>query len=222
LLKPQGVATFEFPHLLRMVQGCQFDTAYHEHYSYLSLTAVTRIFAANGLRVFDVQELPTHGGSLRVFAQRADSGRALVQPAVAELLAVESGAGMTRPEFYSQFQLQPSRIVRELLSFLVNQVDQGGRVAAYGAAAKGNTLLNYAGVRPHLLPYVVDMNPAKQNKYLPGSRIPIVNEAHLKANRPSHVLILPWNLKTEVMEQLHYVREWGGTFVTMVPSLELL
>ena len=220
LLKPQGIATFEFPHLLRMVQGFQFDTAYHEHYSYLSLTAVTRIFAVNGLRVFDVQELPTHGGSLRVFAQRADTGREPMQPAVAALLTVEGAADMKQAAFYAQFQLQSFRIVRGLLSFLIDQANQGGRVAAYGAAAKGNTLLNFAGVRPHLLPYVVDKNPAKQGQYLPGSRIPIVDEAHLKAHRPSHVLILPWNLKEEIMAQLDYVRAWGGKFVTAVPHVQ--
>lgn len=222
LLKPQGVATFEFPHLLRMVQGCQFDTAYHEHYSYLSLTAVIRIFAANGLAVFDVEELPTHGGSLRVFAQRLDSGHRPVEPTVEALLGVERDAGMLSERFYGQFQLQPSRIVRELLSFLISRANAGRKVVAYGAAAKGNTLLNFAGVRPHLLPYVVDKNPAKQDKFLPGSRIAVVDEAHLRADRPDYVLILPWNLKTEVMEQLAYVRAWGGQFVTAVPHLELL
>ena len=221
LLKPQGVATFEFPHLLRMVQQCQFDTAYHEHYSYLSLTAVQTIFAANGLSVFDVQELPTHGGSLRVFAQRANTGSHAVATAVAQVLNEEQAGGLKNYESYSKFQLQPFRIVCELLLFLISQASTGGRVAAYGAAAKGNTLLNFAGVRPHLLPYVVDKNPAKQGKYLPGSRIPIVDEDHLKAHRPSHVLILPWNLKDEVMAQLTYIRAWGGKFVTAVPTLEV-
>nr|WP_295775459.1 class I SAM-dependent methyltransferase [Rhodoferax sp.] len=220
LLKPQGVATFEFPHLLRMVQGCQFDTAYHEHYSYLSLTAVSRIFATNGLAVFDVEELTTHGGSLRVLAQRIDSGHRPVEPTVEALLGAERDAGMLTAELYGQFQLQPSRIMRELLSFLISQADAGRKVAAYGAAAKGNTLLNFAGVRPHLLPYVVDKNPAKRGKFLPGSRIPVVDEAHLRADRPDYVLILPWNLKSEVIAQLSYVREWGGKFVTAVPVLE--
>lgn len=222
LLKPQGIATFEFPHLLRMVEGCQFDTAYHEHYSYLSLSAVQRIFGANGLAVFDVQELPTHGGSLRVFAQRQNSGARAIEPAVAAGLDAERKAGLLERHFYSQFQLQPSRIVRELLLFLISQVSAGRRVAAYGAAAKGNTLLNFAGVRPHLLPYVVDKNPAKQGKYLPGSHIPVVDEAHLRVDQPDFVLILPWNLKDEVMEQLAYVRDWGGRFVTAVPHLEWL
>ena len=222
LLKPQGVATFEYPHLMRMVEFCQFDTAYHEHYSYLSLTAVQRIFEANGLKVFDVQELPTHGGSLRVFAQRADTGGHATTPAVRQVLDAEAAAGMLTTDFYSEFDLQPKRIARELLSFLIKTAAEGGRVGAYGAAAKGNTLCNFAGVRPHLLPYVVDRNPAKQGKFMPGSRIPIVDEAHLRAHRPSHVLILPWNLKDEVMAQLSYIREWGGRFVTAVPRLEIL
>lgn len=222
LLNPQGVATFEFPHLLQMVQHGQFDTAYHEHYSYLSLTAVQRIFAANGLAVFDVQQLPTHGGSLRVFAQRQDTGSQPLTPAVDEVLAREKAAGMVSADFYSHLGLKSLSIVNSLLSFLIAQASLGGRAAAYGAAAKGNTLLNFAGVRPHLLPYVVDANPAKQGKFMPGSRIPIVNEAHLRAHKPSHVLILPWNLKDEVMVQLSYIRDWGGKFVIAVPSLEIV
>ncbi|SDP93368.1 Methyltransferase domain-containing protein [Rhodoferax sp. OV413] len=219
LLKPQGVATFEFPHLQQMVRQCQFDTAYHEHYSYLSLTAVQRIFAANGLQVFDVQELPTHGGSLRVYAQRADTGTQPLSPTVQQVLQAEEAVGMRTPDFYSQFGAQSRRIARELLSFLVSAAHAGHSIAAYGAAAKGNTLLNFAGVRPHLLPYVVDKNPAKQGKYLPGSRIPIVDEAQLRAQQPHYVLILPWNLQAEVMEQLAYIRDWGGRFITAVPGL---
>jgi hypothetical protein len=227
LLKPHGVATFEFPHLLRMVQGCQFDTAYHEHYSYLSLTAVQRIFAANGLVVVDVQELPTHGGSLRVFAARADATahpQATPEGAarVVQLLATEAAAGMLGDAFYSDFQPQALRIKRELLSFLFQCQADGLTVGAYGAAAKGNTLLNFAGVRPDLLAYVVDKNPAKQGQYLPGSRIPIVDEAHLRAQRPDRVLILPWNLRDEVAAQLDYVREWGGKLVVAIPRLEVL
>jgi 2-polyprenyl-3-methyl-5-hydroxy-6-metoxy-1,4-benzoquinol methylase len=220
LLKPQGVATFEFPHLLRMVEGCQFDTAYHEHYSYLSLTTVTRIFAANGLMVFDVEELPTHGGSLRVHAQRSDTGRQALRPAVTELLAREAAAGVTTAAFYQGFQELAERVKNDLLRFLLDAKHEGKRVAAYGAAAKGNTLLNFAGIRPDLLPYVVDKNPAKQGKYLPGSRIPIVAEAQLAADRPHYVLILPWNLRDEVMGQLTYLRQWDGRFVTVVPRLE--
>lgn len=222
LLKPQGVATFEFPHLLRMVQENQFDTAYHEHYSYLSLSVVNRIFEAAGLQVFDVEELSTHGGSLRVFAQRRESGRHVVSGSVDELLAHEVAQGMGRAEFYSGFQAAAELVKNDLLRFLVEARGKGMKVGAYGAAAKGNTLLNFAGIRPDLLPYVVDRNPAKQGSFMPGSRIPIVAEARLSADQPDMVLILPWNLKAEVVSQLAYIREWGGKFVTAVPHLEVL
>jgi ubiquinone/menaquinone biosynthesis C-methylase UbiE len=221
LLKPQGVVTFEFPHLLRMVQENQFDTAYHEHYSYLSLTAVQRIFAANGLVVFDVEELPTHGGSLRVFAQLTDTGIHEHSSAVAAVLETEAQAGMTTPAFYQAFQQRAEKVKDDLVLFLIDAKRRGLKVGAYGAAAKGNTLLNFAGIRPDLLPYVVDKNPAKQNKCMPGSRIPIVDEAHLKADRPDLILILPWNLREEVMAQLAYVQARGGQFVTAVPALEV-
>lgn len=222
LLKPNGVATFEFPHLLQLVRQCQFDTIYHEHFSYLSLMAVQRIFAVNGLTVFDVQELPTHGGSLRVFARRTDSLEHPTTPAVAALLEQETTVGMGQATFYQTLQQQVLRIKRELLVFLLQAQAQGRKVAAYGAAAKGNTLLNFAGVRSDLLPYVVDKNPAKQGQYLPGSRIPIVNEAHLRAHQPDLVLILPWNLKDEVVAQLAYVQEWGGQLAVAVPQFTLL
>jgi SAM-dependent methyltransferase len=221
LLKHNGVATFEFPHLLRMIQEVQFDTAYHEHYSYLSLTAVEHIFAANGLQVFDVEEWPTHGGSLRVFAQRADTGCREVSSAVHDLLAREEAAGMRTAGFYKDFQSHAERVKNELLAFLIDAKDRGLKIGAYGAAAKGNTLLNFAGVRPDLLPWVVDRNPAKQGKYMPGSRIPIVSEDHLCSERPDFVLILPWNLKREVMEQLSYIREWDGRFVLAIPGLRI-
>jgi SAM-dependent methyltransferase len=220
LLKPQGVATFEFPHLLQLVQQCQFDTLYHEHFSYLSLMTVQRIFAANGLTVTDVQELPTHGGSLRVFAQRSDAA-STVHSRVGELLARETAAGVPSAAFYGGLQGEALRIKRELLGFLLDCHARGLTVGAYGAAAKGNTLLNFAGVRADLLPYVVDRNPAKQGQYLPGSRIPIVDEAHLRAHRPDRVLILPWNLRDEVTAQLDYVRAWGGQFAVAVPRMEV-
>ncbi len=220
LLKPQGVATFEFPHLMRMVQENQFDTAYHEHYSYLSLTAVQRVFLANGLSVFDVEEHPTHGGSLRVFAQRSDTGSHSVEGRLAELLQREQQAGITSPAFYEGFQVKTNRVKDDFCAFLIEAKRQGKRVAAYGAAAKGNTLMNYAGVRPDLIAFVVDRNPAKQNKYMPGSRIPIVAEDRLSAERPDYVVILPWNLRAEVMQQLDYIRSWGGQFVTAVPDLQ--
>jgi SAM-dependent methyltransferase len=221
LLTPAGVATFEFPHLLRLISENQFDTIYHEHYSYLSLTAVKRIFERNGLSVFDIEELPTHGGSLRVYAQRKDTGTRETSQNVAKLLSRETAAGMNSTAFYAGFQAKANKVKNDLLVFLIETQRAGKTVAGYGAAAKGNTLLNYAGVRPDLLPYVVDRNPTKQNKLLPGCRIPIVAEAHLKQTRPDYVLILPWNLRTEVVEQLAYIREWGGQFVTSVPVLEI-
>ena len=221
LLKPSGVATFEFPHLMRLVGDCQFDTIYHEHFSYLSMTAVQRIFAGNGLAVFDVEELPTHGGSLRVFAQRQDLGRRPVAAAVDRLLTAEERAGAKSIAYYTGFQARAERIKDDLLEFLVKAKREGKRIGGYGAAAKGNTLLNFAGVRPDLLPWVVDRNPAKRDKFLPGSRIPIVDEAHLWSERPDYVLVLPWNLKAELTVQLARIGEWGGRFVFAVPRLSI-
>jgi SAM-dependent methyltransferase len=219
LLKPKGIATFEFPHLLRLMAEDQFDTIYHEHFSYLSLTAVIRIFAHNGLEVFDVEEHATHGGSLRVFAQRTDTVSHPPTTRVAHMLAQERAAGMTTSDYYADFQTRADQIKNAFLAFLIAAKNTGKKVSAYGAAAKGNTLLNYAGVRSDLLPWVIDRNLAKQGKYLPGSRIPIVDETHLHEERPDYVVILPWNLREEVMAQLDYIREWRGQFVTAVPSL---
>lgn len=219
LLKPGGVATFEFPHLLRLVELAQFDTAYHEHYSYLSLTAVTAIFRANGLMVFDVQTIPTHGGSLRVFAQRTDSGVRKIGQTVSALLAEEQAAGIATPAFYAGFQARAERIKNDFLAFLIEAKRSGKRVAGYGAAAKGNTLLNFAGVKQDLLPFVCDAAPSKQGKYLPGSRIPIRHPAAIADAKPDYVLILPWNIAGEVQEALACVDEWGGSFVTAVPEL---
>ena len=221
LLKPNGVATFEFPHLMQLVKHTQFDTIYHEHFSYLSLTAVNQIFNQNGLQVFDVQEITTHGGSLRVFAQRKDQGQHKVTTSVTELLSHELSQGITTEAYYADFQERANRIKDDLIEFLINAKHEGKKVIGYGAAAKGNTLLNYAGIRPDLLSAVVDLNPAKQNKYLPGSRIPIVHESIIRHEKPDYVLILPWNLRNEVTEQLKYIHEWGGKFVTAVPSLEI-
>ncbi|HSI58344.1 MAG TPA: class I SAM-dependent methyltransferase [Ideonella sp.] len=218
-LAPQGCVTMEFPHLLQLVQNHQFDTIYHEHFSYLGFGTVQRIFAAQGLRLWDVQELPTHGGSLRIWAQHAAHDRP-VQPRVAQMLAREDAAGMNTPAFYQGLQRQAERIKDDLLVFLIEQKRAGKRVAAYGAAAKGNTLLNYAGIRPDLLPYVVDASPHKQGRLLPGSRIPVVDEARLRSEKPDVILILPWNLREEIAEQLAYAREWGACFATAVPSLQ--
>lgn len=219
LLKPAGVATFEFPHLLRMLRENQFDTAYHEHYSYLSLGAVRRVFAAAGLDVFDVEEHPTHGGSLRVFAQRVDSGQRATEEGVARVVADEAAAGLESAAAYADFQARTDRVKDDFVAFLIEARRAGKAVAAYGAAAKGNTLMNYAGVRPDLVSFVVDRNPAKQGKHMPGSRIPIVAEERLREAQPDYVVLLPWNLRAELVEQLDYVRAWGGQFVTAVPSL---
>lgn len=221
LLKEQGVATFEFPHLLKLLAETQFDTIYHEHFSYLSLIAVERIFAANGLAVFDVEELTTHGGSLRVYAQRSDTGRHELHARVAQVLEAEKASGMLRADHYRDFQGRTNRVKYELVRFLLDAKRDGKGVAAYGAAAKGNTLLNYAGIRADLIDFVVDRNPAKQGKYMPGSRIPILPEERLKQEKPDYVLILPWNLKSELEVQLAYVKSWGGKLVTAIPRLEI-
>lgn len=223
LLAPQGVATFEFPHLLRMVEGRQFDTAYHEHYSYLSLATVVRIFRRAELEVFDVTELSTHGGSLRVFAQRATSGEHPVAPAVGRVLADEESAGMRTRAFYRGFQAAAEEVKNALLSFLVDAKSKGLRVAGYGAAAKGNTLLNFAGVRPDLLAYVVDRSPGKQGRFMPGSRIPILAPAALDQDSPDVVLVLPWNLLDEVARQLEPLRtRTGARLAVAVPRLRLV
>ena len=222
LLKPQGTATFEFPHLLQLVGQNQFDTIYHEHFSYLSLHAVEQVFATAGLTVVDVEELPTHGGSLRVYARRSDSHPSAPSASLLDLRAREAAAGIQTHAFYAGLQAKAETIRDDLVSFLIEAKRQGRRVAAYGAAAKGNTLLNFAGVRPDLLRYVVDRNPAKAGKFMPGSRIPIVDEAHLWADRPDVIVILPWNLRDEVTAQLAGVREWGAEFVVAVPHLTVL
>jgi len=221
LLKPQGVATFEFPHLLCLISETQFDTIYHEHYSYLSLTAVNRIFASAGLDIFDVEEHPTHGGSLRVFAQRGDSGQQPHTGHVDELLQRERQAGMCSADYYRGFQARTDRIKNDFLAFLIEAGRQEKTVAAYGAAAKGNTLMNYAGIRPDLIAFVADRNPAKQGKYLPGSRITITPESEIGRTKPDYVIILPWNLRKEITEQLAYIRDWSGRFVTAIPELEI-
>ncbi|MEC9394727.1 MAG: class I SAM-dependent methyltransferase [Actinomycetota bacterium] len=221
LLAPDGVATFEFPHLLRLVEGVQFDTVYHEHFSYLSLTSLSRVVEAVGLVVHDVEEVPTHGGSLRVHLGRLD-GAHPVSPSVGRLLDLEEDRGLCSDAYYRGFQAEADRVKDDLLRFLLEARAEGRSVAAYGAAAKGNTLLNYAGVRPDLVPFVVDRNPAKQGRFLPGSRIPVVDEGRLSRVRPDHVLILPWNLREELEESLSYVRDWGATFVTAVPELRVV
>ncbi|WP_259041279.1 class I SAM-dependent methyltransferase [Chromobacterium alkanivorans] len=219
-LKRGGTITLEFPHLMRLIEHVQFDTVYHEHFSYLSLHTVSRILAAAGLRVFDVEELPTHGGSLRVFACHADDER-VDAPSIAEVSAAEDAAGLRGLTVYSAFQRRVDEVKDGLLTFLLEQKRAGRKVAAYGAAAKGNTLLNYAGVKPDLLPFVCDAAPSKQGKYLPGSHVPVFAPARMAQEKPDIVLILPWNIAAEIMQQLHYIREWGGRFATAAPALEI-
>ncbi|MGZ5130378.1 MAG: methyltransferase domain-containing protein [Caldimonas sp.] len=219
-LAPGGTVTVEFPHLLELVRHGQFDTVYHEHFSYLSLHVVQRIFAAQGLAVWDVEALSTHGGSLRVWAQHQGNPRP-VEPRVGALLGEEHAAGMRGAEFYRGLQARADAIKNDLLAFLIEQKRAGKMVVGYGAAAKGNTLLNYAGVRPDLLPFVVDASPHKQGRWLPGSRIPVVDAEALKCSRPDLVLVLPWNLSVEIASEHAYVRDWGGRFVTAVPELRV-
>jgi hypothetical protein len=221
LLKPRGVATFEFPHLLRLMTDAQFDTIYHEHFSYLSLTAVQRVFEGAGLQVFDVQELTTHGGSLRVFAQRAESAAHPVAPAVTAMLQRETQAGMRTAAYYQGLQPRAERIRDDLLRFLREAKREGRSVVAYGAAAKGNTLLNFAGVGNDLIRCVVDLNPAKQGKFMPGSRIPIVGRETLDRERPDYLLVLPWNILPEVRQQNAPLAAKGTRFVTAVPELTI-
>lgn len=222
MLKPQGIVTFEFPHLMQLIEHKQFDTIYHEHFSYLSFSTVDQIFRSNGLSVFDVEELGTHGGSLRVFAQRTDTGKYPISENVTKLLDRETTAGMKSVVYYQGFQEQADKVKNELLAFLLEAKSQGKTLAAYGAAAKGNTLLNYAGIKPDLLPFVCDAAPSKQGKFLPGSRIPILPPAALRENKPDIVLILPWNIADEIIQQHAYVREWGGIFVSAVPGMRII
>jgi 2-polyprenyl-3-methyl-5-hydroxy-6-metoxy-1,4-benzoquinol methylase len=221
LLKPQGVSTFEFPHLMNLVKFAQFDTIYHEHFSYLSLTAVKTIFKANGLTVFDVEELPTHGGSLRVYAQRSDTGQHAISPRVADMLKREDDVGMRTAAYYGKTQADAVRIKRDLWRFLLQAQEEGKTVAAYGAAAKGNTLLNYAGVRDDLVKFVIDLNPAKQNKFMPGSRIPMVGPDVLNTVKPDYMLILPWNLEKEIKAQLAAKHSVTWQYVIAVPELKI-
>jgi hypothetical protein len=221
VLKPSGTITLEFPHLLSLVDDVQFDTVYHEHFSYLSLQTVISIFAIAGLRIYDVEKLPTHGGSLRIYGCHADDRR-VTTGAVAVLLAEEERHGLCRLDTYIDFQPRADKIKDTLLTYLIEQKLAGKKVAAYGAAAKGNTLLNYAGIKQDLLPYVCDAGIAKQGKFLPGSHIPILAPDVLRQRRPDLVLILPWNIADEVISEHGYVRDWGGQFAVAVPSLRRL
>jgi hypothetical protein len=220
LLSPTGVITMEFPHLMQLVDNSQFDTIYHEHFSYLSFYTVKQIFESQGLEMFDVEELPTHGGSLRIYAKHKEDSSKQISSRVNELLQKEKARGINDIGYYSSFSAKAEKVKLDLLDFLIEQKRGRKKVAAYGAAAKGNTLLNFCGVKNDMIEFVVDANPYKQDKYLPASHIPVMNEAHLRQQRPDYVIILPWNLKDEIVKQLHYIKEWGGQFVVPVPHLQ--
>jgi SAM-dependent methyltransferase len=222
LLKPGGVITMEFPHLMRLIEDNQWDTIYHEHFSYFSFLTVSRVFEAHGLRLFDVEELPTHGGSLRVYGAHAEDAEKPEGEAARELRERERGAGYERLETYLGYGRRVEQDKRQILRFLIDLKEQGLRIVGYGAPAKGNTLLNYCGVRREFIDYTCDMNPHKQGHFLPGSHIPIRSPDAIREDEPDVVLIMPWNLKEEIMGQLSFIREWGGRFAARTPELTLL
>jgi SAM-dependent methyltransferase len=222
-LKNDGVNTFEFPHLCKLVEYNQFDTIYHEHFSYLSLTSVNRIFEKNGMVIFDVQELSTHGGSLRIFAKHKEDLTKQVQQSVFDLLEREKELGVNTLTYYRDFQVKVDKIKYDFLEFLIAQAKKSKKVVAYGAAAKGNTLLNYCGIKGEdLIQFVVDRSPFKQDKHLPGSRIRVYKEDEITNLKPDYIIIFPWNLKSEIVSQLSYVKDWGCKFVIAIPNLEIL
>jgi SAM-dependent methyltransferase len=222
LLAPDGLLTMEFPHLLKLIEFNQFDTIYHEHFSYLSLTTVGSVFAHHGLTVFDVEELPTHGGSLRIYARHEHDTARPVTSRVAALLEREAAAGLTTMRGYLGFEERVRETKRALLEFLIAAKAAGKSVAGYGAPGKGNTLLNYCGIREDFVDYTVDRNPYKHGKFTPGTRIPIFPPERLRETRPDYVLILPWNLETEIVEQCNYIRDWGGRFVVPIPTVRVI
>jgi len=222
-LKPGGIVSLEFPHLLRLIEQAQFDTIYHEHFSYLSLGTTERILASQELKVFDVEQLPTHGGSLRVFAAHAEDSSKTRSAAVDAVIAAEVSAGLRSRHIYEQFQPRIDRIRDEFLAFLREQASSGSKVAGYGAAAKGNTLLNYCGIKGNrLISFVADLSPHKQGRFLPGSHIPVVPPHRIDDEKPDFIIIFPWNLRDEVIDQLHHIRSWGAKFVTAIPELQIL
>lgn len=221
LLKPTGTVTFEFPHLVELVKGCYFDTVYHEHFSYLSLTAVISILERNGLSVYDVEKIPTHGGSLRVFAQKNDIKNKRRCLGVDKIIQEENLLGLKTIQYYCEFQSQVEKIKNKFISFLIDAKSKGKKTVGYGAAAKASTLLNFSGVKKDLVSYISDKNPNKQEKYMPGCRIPIASEDEIRKDRPDYVIIFVWNLCQEVMSQLSYIEEWGGKFVCFTPNPHL-
>ncbi|WP_373541603.1 methyltransferase domain-containing protein [Chamaesiphon sp.] len=222
LLKPDGIITIEFPHLLQLITQNQFDTIYHEHFSYFSFLTVERVFAAHGLTLFDVEELPTHGGSLRIYGKHSENTKLENSDSVTELKAKEVVAGLDRIDTYLDFTKQVESIKRQLLSFLIQAKFEGKSVVGYGAPAKGNTLLNYCGVRTDFIDYTVDRSPHKQGLFLPGTHIPIHSPDRIAETKPDYILILPWNLRSEIVEQMAHIRAWEGKFVVPIPQLEIL
>jgi SAM-dependent methyltransferase len=222
LLKPSGVVTFEFHHVLNLLKHNQFDTIYHEHFSYYSLSTFSLILEHHGLQVFDAEELSTHGGSLRVYAQHADTGARAVGPRVEEVLARERDFGLDQLEPYLAFNQRVKAMKRRFVRFLIDAKEAGKRIVAYGAPAKGNTLLNYAGVRTDFIDFTVDMNPHKQDRFLPGTHIPILAPEAITRYRPDYVLILPWNIRDEIMRQMAHIREWGGAFLLLIPEVKVV
>jgi 2-polyprenyl-3-methyl-5-hydroxy-6-metoxy-1,4-benzoquinol methylase len=222
LLAPKGVITMEFPHLMQLVDNNQFDTIYHEHFSYLSFYTVKKTFESQGLELFDVEEIPTHGGSLRIYAKHIKDTSKSIAENVSVLIKKESDKGLTALSYYNNFHEKALKVKIDITEFLITAKRNGKKIAAYGAAAKGNTLLNYCGIKNDLIEYVIDANPHKQNKWLPASHIPVLPENYLKENRPDYVIILPWNLKDEIVHQLSYIKEWGGQFVIPIPSLQVI
>ena len=222
LLKPDGVITMEFPHLLKLMQENQFDTIYHEHFSYFSILATEKLFASHGLTLFDVEEIPTHGGSLRIYARHSDAADTLASDRLKKVRTDEANAGLDKMSSYSKFSEQVIETKRKILTFLIEARRAGKTVAGYGAPGKGNTLLNYCGIRTDFIDYTVDRNPYKHGRFLPGTRIPIFDTTKIAETKPDYVFILPWNFKDEIMEQLAYIREWGGQFVIPIPELTII
>lgn len=220
-LNTQGVITMEFPHLLRLVERNQFDTIYHEHFSYLSFTTVQKIFKYHGLALFDVEELPTHGGSIRIYAKHREDSSKQMSPRVDSMLQLEETAGMSSLSFYADFESNVRKTKRRILEFLIEAKNNGKTIAGYGAPGKGNTLLNYCGVRMDFIDYTVDRNPHKQGNFLPGTLIPIYSPEKIRETKPDFVFILPWNLKDEIMESMSFIHEWGGKFVIPIPELKV-
>jgi len=222
LLKPSGVITMEFPHLMRLMEGNQFDTIYHEHFSYFSFSTVERVFLAHGLTIFDVEELPTHGGSLRIYAHHSHNTGKQVTQCVIDLKAREETGGLMRLKTYLCFAKKVEKTKQNLLNFLIKAKQQGKSIAGYGAPGKGNTLLNYCGIRTDFIDYTVDRNPYKHGKYTPGTHIPIYDPNKISETMPNYIFILPWNLRREIIQQLAYVREWGAQFVVPIPEVTIL